>query len=119
MHIEEIKKSLGVNGVDSQTHYWSYIENNKNISQIDILIEYTNGSRDIDIIECKYYDKKYTITKKYYEELKNKISTFNEKTNFKYNIRLTFITMFGVEEDEYYNEIVQRQILATDEFFGD
>jgi len=115
MHIEDIKKSLGTNGVDSQTHYWQYTPKNKDEkgAQIDMLIEYTNKSRQIDIIECKYYNDKFVITKAYYEELKSKINIFNEKTNFRYDIRIIFVTMYGVEENEYYNEIVQKQVLFS------
>jgi len=116
MHTAEIKKILGVSGVDTQTHYWQYIAKDKNEkgAQIDMLLEYTNGSKERDIIECKYYEDKYIISKKYYEELKSKVAIFNEQTNFRYNIRLIFITMFGVEENEYYNELVQKQILVSD-----
>ena len=116
MHIEDIKKSLGTNGVESLTHYWQYIPKTKDEkgTQIDLLIEYTNKSRQIDIVECKYYDTKFTITKKYYEELKSKINIFNEKTNFRYDIRVVFVTMFGVEENEYYNELVQKQVIISE-----
>lgn len=119
MHTFEIKKALGVSGIDSKTHYWQYVPKNKDDrgAQIDMLIEYTNGSKDIDIIECKYYDDKFIISKTYYQELKNKINIFNEQTNFRYNIRLVFVTMFGVEENDYYNELVQKQIMIS-EFFS-
>jgi len=36
------------------------------------LLEYVDGSKNIDIIECKYYDDMFTITKKYYHELREK-----------------------------------------------
>ncbi len=116
MHTYDIKNSLGVSGVDSQTHYWQYLPKSTNDkgAQIDMLIEYTNGSKDIDIVECKYGNDEFIITKQYYEELKKKISIFNEQTKFKYNIRLVFVSMFGVKQNEYYNELVQKQILISD-----
>ena len=79
-----------------------------------MLLEYTDGSKNIDIIECKYYDDTFTISLKYYHELREKIAIFNEQTNYRYNIRLIFITMFGVTPNEYYNELVYKDISFSD-----
>jgi DNA-binding HxlR family transcriptional regulator len=116
MHIPHIKQLLGISGVDTQTHYWSYAPKDKSEkgSQIDMLIEHTNGSNNIDIIECKYYKEAFTITKSYKEDLVRKIEVFNKQTKFKYNIRLIFISSFGVEKNEYYNEIVNLDIKISD-----
>jgi len=46
-------------------------------------------------------------------DLKSKINIFNEKTNFKYDIRVIFVTMYGVKENEYYNELVQKQVIFS------
>ena len=108
IHTHEIKEQLGVSGVNTQTHYWQY--RGEKGAQIDMLLEYVDGSKNIDIIECKYYDSTFTITKKYYEELREKISIFNEQTKHKYNIRLIFVTPFGVTANEYYNELVYKDI---------
>lgn len=111
LHIDSIKKVLGVSGVNTQTHYWNHKgDSTKTGAQIDILLEYVDGSKNIDIIECKYYDSVFKISKKYYHELKNKIAVFNEQTRHRYNIRLIFVTTFGVEENEYYNELVHHQM---------
>jgi len=74
------------------------------------LLEYVDGSKNIDIIECKYYDDMFTITKKYYHELREKISIFSEQTKHKYNIRLIFVSPFGLNVNEYYNELVYKDI---------
>lgn len=118
MHIKQIKNILGISGVPTQTHYWSYVAKNKNETgtQIDMLIEHTNGSKNIDIVECKYYDGIFTITKDYKEKLFTKITVFNEQTKFKYNVRLIFITANGIKKNEYYNEIVNEDILLKELF---
>ncbi|SFV58780.1 archaeal ATPase, fused to C-terminal DUF234 domain [hydrothermal vent metagenome] len=111
MHSEHIKKILGISGVETQSHYWNYIPNNKSRGvQIDMMLEHTNGSNNIDIIECKYHNQVFTITKAYREALIKKIEIFNEQTKFRYNIRLIFITAFGMVKNEYYNEIVSLDI---------
>lgn len=116
MHIPHIKHLLGISGIETQTHYWSYVpkDNSQKGSQIDMLIEHTNGSNNIDIIECKYYKEPFTITKSYKEDLIRKIEVFNKQTKYKYNIRLIFISSFGVERNEYYNEIVNFDIKISD-----
>jgi len=116
IHSDKIKDILGIRGVPTQTHYWSYIPTNKNEkgAQIDMLLEHTNGSKNIDIIECKYYNNEFTIDRKYYQDLKDKITVFNEQTKFKYNIRLVFITTNGITKNQYYHEIVQKQILINE-----
>jgi len=118
LHNDEIKKALGVSGVNTQLHYWNYVAKNSSEkgAQIDMLLEYTDGSRNIDIIECKYYEEKFTISKKYYEELRNKITVFNEQTNSRYSIRLIFITTFGMVKNEYYNELVHQNIEMVELF---
>jgi len=113
IHSNEIKEVLGISGVNTQTHYWIY--QGEKGAQIDMLLEYVDGSKNIDIIECKYYNSEFLITKKYYNELRNKITVFNEQTKYKYNIRLLFITIFGIVKNEYYYELVDRDILI-DEF---
>jgi len=75
---------------------------------------HTDGSKNIDIIECKYHDSKFTITKSYLKELKEKLSIFNEQTHSRFNIQLVFVTMFGLVKNEYYNEIVNKEVLIDE-----
>ncbi len=112
IHTNEIKEQLGVSGVNTQTHYWQH--RGERGAQIDMLLEYVDGSKNIDIIECKYHDDIFTISKKYYKELRKKISIFNEETKYRYNIRLIFVTLFGVTANEYYNELVHKDIKICD-----
>jgi predicted transcriptional regulator len=114
MHSEQIKKVLGINGVPTQTHYWSYREEGETGTQIDMMIEHTNGSKNIDIIECKYYNGKFIIDKKYKENLQQKINIFNEKTKHKYNIRLIMITSNGIEKNEHYGDVVNMDLELSD-----
>ncbi len=116
MHSEQIKKVLGISGVPTKSHYWQYTakDSNEKGAQIDLLLEHTNGSKCIDIIECKYYNDAYIITKSYRQELLNKINIFNQQTKYKYNIRLIFITVHGMKKNEYYHELVSQDICIGD-----
>lgn len=110
MHIEEIKKALGISGVPTQTHYWNHNQEGEEGTQIDMLIEHTNGSNNLDIVECKYYNGKFVINKQYKERLQKKINIFNEQTDYKYNIRLVMITSNGIEKNEHYGDVVNVSI---------
>ena len=118
IHINEIKEAIGVARINTQLHYWNYVpkSSSEKGAQIDMLLEYTDGSKNIDIIECKYYNETFTITKKYYEELRNKIAVFDKQTKRRYNIRLIFITSFGVTKNEYYHELVHGEVLINEIF---
>jgi hypothetical protein len=116
MHTEQIKKLLGINGVPTQTHYWNYKEEGQIGTQIDMLLEHTNGSKNIDIIECKYYNGKFVIDKNYKENLQQKINIFNKETGYKYNIRLIMITSNGVEKNEHYGDVVNMSFELGDIF---
>lgn len=115
IHIDEIKQKLGISGIETNTHYWrSFADAQGSGAQIDMLIEHKNGSKDIEIVECKFYDDKFKIDDSYLQELKNKINVFNKETNFRHNIRVIFVTTQGVEEDANYNEIVSKQVILND-----
>lgn len=115
-HSEHIKAALGIFGVPTKSHYWQYVSKEKGEkgAQIDLLLEHTNGSKNIDIIECKYYNDVYVLNKNDVDNIKNKINTFNKQTKNKHNIRIIYITPFGMEKNEYYNEIVSLDITITD-----
>jgi hypothetical protein len=58
----------------------------------------------------KFSIKKFTITKAYAEELRNKIGLFKETTNTNKSVYLTFVTTFGVEPNEYSASLVQNSL---------
>ena len=45
-------------------------------AQIDMVIEYENNI--YDIVECKYYNDEFTITKEYADNLRHKVTKFKE-----------------------------------------
>jgi len=108
IHLKNIKKALGISGVLTQSNYWSSKSDDKSKkgAQIDLLIKHIK-SNDIEIIECKYYSGEFTISKKYRDEIIDKINTFNEQTNHKYNLRVIFITSNGIRHNAHYNDICQ------------
>ncbi|MEA2018103.1 MAG: ATP-binding protein [Campylobacterota bacterium] len=113
-HILQIKYALSIGGVITSNHYWSKTtkQRDKNGTQIDILLKRDDDV--INIIECKYYNKEFVIDKKYANELQNKELVFQESSSYKGSINIIFITINGIKQNEYYDEIVTNDITIDD-----
>jgi hypothetical protein len=111
-HINQVKKSLGISGVHCKYASWKSKEA-ENGAQIDLLIDRNDSV--INLCEIKYSINPYTINKKYAENLRNKIGVFKEETKSHKSIFLTFITTFGVAQNEY-SGMVQNEVKLKDLF---
>lgn len=106
-HLYPIKKSLGIGAVRTRSYYWSARDETIG-TQIDILLERDDDV--INVIECKYYNKEFTISKSYAHNLRNKIELFYEKSNYKGSIQVVMLTSFGVKRNLYSDEIVSKNL---------
>ena len=70
----------------------------------------------IDIFEMKYSGSPFAITKKYSDELNNKISTFRASVKKRMSIHLVLVTSDGLQQNEYAASLVQNTILLDDLF---
>jgi uncharacterized protein len=89
LHSQEIKKALGIAGVQSNTYAWS---NTK--SQIDLIFD--RKDQVINLIEIKFSHSKFTITKEYEAKLINKITEFKESYKTNKAIWLVMLTTYGL-----------------------
>jgi uncharacterized protein len=101
-HVAQIKKALGIAGIMSNEASW-----NNAHAQIDMVIE--RADQVINIIEAKYSNAPYLITKKYDMELRNKINEFQQDTATRKAIWLVMVTTYGLK-DSPYNGLVHSQI---------
>jgi hypothetical protein len=106
-HADCIKKALGISGVQTQTSAWIG-SSGKQKAQIDLLID--RRDRVINVCEMKFSIKKFQISKSYAEELRTKIGLFKEITNTNKSVYLSFITTFGLENNEYSTALVQNSL---------
>jgi hypothetical protein len=60
----------------------------------------------------KYSESEFTIDKDYAEDLKNKKDVFATQTKTRKSIYLTFVTTFGIKNNEYAKRLVQNSITA-------
>lgn len=109
LHIVNIKKALGIEGVSTQSYYWR-----NEHAQIDILLERADDM--VNIIECKYYNEAFTIDKKYAKELENKELEFQKTTAYQGSIQTVMLTSQGLKENAYSKAIVSYD-LGIDLFF--
>lgn len=117
LHLNQIKSALGISGIVTTSSYWSYRPkaDEEKGAQIDLLIKHKD-SRNIELVECKYYDSPFTITKRYKQDLYDKRNIFNTQTNNKYNVRIVIIAPFGVVKNEHFYDI-NPHVIQLDSLF--
>jgi hypothetical protein len=113
-HLPAIKKALGISGIQTKSGAWLGNTAEKG-AQIDLIID--RRDHVINICEMKFSIEKYTITKKYAAEIRNKIALFKAETDTKKAIYFTMLTSFGLVQNNYATALVQNN-LTMDVLFG-
>ncbi|MCL2650291.1 MAG: ATP-binding protein [Candidatus Azobacteroides sp.] len=112
LHIEQIRRKLGISGVITYTSSWRSRNEDDN-AQIDLIID--RNDNVINVCEIKFSRKEFVITKDYDENLRNKVWTFAEKAHTKKAIHITMLTTYGVKRNEYWGNI-QSEVILDDLF---
>lgn len=102
VHLKEIKTALGISGILSNTSAWY-----SKVAQIDLVID--RNDRVINLVEIKFSNAAYLITKKYDEALRNKIEIFKRDSKTKKVVWLTMITTYGLLNGPH-NAVVQNNV---------
>lgn len=108
-HVRQIIKQLGISGMSVYSVSWR-----NSLAQIDLLLD--RSDRCINLCEIKFSESEFVISKSYLESLQRKKEVFKNDLKSRKNLFVTFITAFGVKENDYYNNIVDNQI-TIDSFF--
>lgn len=106
-HLPQIKEALGIAGVQSNTSSWIG-EIDEDRVQVDMVID--RRDQVVNLIEMKFSEGKYRITKSYAEELRKKVSTFKAVTKTKKSVFLSMITTHGLEQNKYSGSLVQNDL---------
>jgi AAA+ ATPase superfamily predicted ATPase len=112
-HILNIKKVLGISGIEAHVSSWAGEANGKK-AQIDLMID--RRDHVINLCECKFSLDSFSINKTYADSLKSKIAVFREASKTKKAIQTVFITTYGVVRNAYSDMLVQQQVLLDDLF---
>lgn len=73
-------------------------------AQIDLILDRDDDTTTLCEIKCT--DKPFVITKKYAEELRNKMNVFRESTKTKKHLILVLLSAHGIEENSYAKSFV-------------
>ena len=111
-HIRQIKHALGINRIETQYYSWRSKDSVQG-AQIDLIIE--RADRIINLCEIKYSDSQYRITKSEDLKLRNRQADFIDETKSKLAIHPTFITTYGLRDNEYSGGIVAQ--ITLDDLF--
>ena len=103
-----MKFALGISGVHTETYSWK-----GQSSQIDLIID--RDDRIINLCECKFTGREFTIDKEYDARLRERQAAFSEETGSKKTTLLTFITTFGLKRNEYSGRI--QNVITSDDMF--
>lgn len=96
-HLPHIKYGLGISGMATESSSWRFVakkEDSRNGAQVDLVIK--RADRIIHLVEMKFSENPYTITKEYEERLQHRKVLFIEATGTTHNVVHTFITPAGV-----------------------
>jgi uncharacterized protein len=97
-HLEQIKIALGISGIETNTSSWRSMTS-ENGAQIDLVID--RRDQTINLCEMKFSINKFSIDKKYDQDLRNKLGVFRSETKTRKAVFMTLITTFGLQENKY------------------
>jgi AAA+ ATPase superfamily predicted ATPase len=112
LHTTEIKRALGISGIQSAVSAWRSTKTSP-AAQIDLVINRKDGI--IDLVEIKFSDRIFVITKTYEDNLQNKISAFKEETKTNKSVHFLMLTTFGIKQNKYAG-LIQKE-LTLDHLF--
>ena len=117
IHLNSIKKALGISGVYTSVYPWSCKKDSENGifgSQIDMVIERKDDI--VNLVEIKYYSVPFTLTSAYIEKLEKKKHDYIVSTKTKSSVYLTMIALNGVEKNAYSKDL--QSIISIEDLFS-
>ena len=117
LHIEAIKRKLGISGVVTRTYGWRFCADGKDGdgAQIDLVIE--RDDKVINLCEMKYTAGPFTITDEYDRRLKIKREVYAEQTVTKDAIHLTMISAHGLKANANASDV--QSVVTLDDLMRD
>jgi hypothetical protein len=112
LHIEQIKRALGISGILVDYAAWQGEANGRK-AQIDLLIDRNDSV--INLCEMKYCREKFVVDKDYDEALRNKLAVFRQCVKTNKNPQFTLVTTYGLTRNSY-SGVFQSTVDADDLF---
>lgn len=109
LHINQIKRALGISGIYSTTSSWLFKGNDALPgAQVDMIID--RADQTINLCEAKFTRENFAITKSYAAQLRMKKSVFSQATQTKKTIFTTLLTTFPAIQNAYYLGEVDNEV---------
>jgi AAA+ ATPase superfamily predicted ATPase len=99
-HIPQIKKALEIGGVyTTVSSFYKKGSSSEAGTQIDLLID--RNDQIINLVEIKFHNVAFSVTKDYAAKLREKVRVFQESTQTKKQLFVTMITTFGLKHNKH------------------
>lgn len=115
-HLPHIKQGLGIAGIATEASAWRFTPSKNDTrkgAQIDLIIKRVD--KLIHLVEMKFSEKSYTITKDYSQQLLERKHLFMDITGIDRGAVLTFITPMGLSQGVH-SSIVHSELTSKDLF---
>ena len=115
-HLPHIKLGLGISGMATESSAWRFVpgkDDDRKGAQIDLVIR--RADKIIHLVEMKFCERQYTITKDYEERLKARKNLFMEVMDIQRGPVHTFITPMGLSRG-IHSSFIHSQLTAKDLF---
>lgn len=116
IHLPHIKQGLGISGMATECSAWRFVpqqDDERRGAQVDLVIK--RADRLTHLVEMKFSESPYEITKDYEERLRMRRMTFSSVTGITNGLLDTFITPDGVKRNSH-SSFVHSQLTAEDLF---
>ena len=115
-HLPHIKQGLGISGMATESSAWRFVpakDDERKGAQIDLVIK--RADKIIHLVEMKFSERPFVITKDYEEKLKSRKNLFMEITKLRRGPVHTFITPMGVARGQH-TSLIHSELTAKDLF---
>lgn len=112
-HTEQIKRTLHLEAMATQTYSWRSKKTKDKGAQIDIIID--RADKMINVCEVKYCQGPYVLDKAEYEKLMTRMLAFASETGTRSGLYLTMVTPEGLADGKYTHSIMA-QVMLDDLF---
>lgn len=112
-HHQQIEKALGISGIITQVYSWTTPPNADEKAQIDLIIQ--RADKVINICEMKFYESKYTIKAKDYNDMERRVRIFRESRSICKAIHPVLVTTYGLTHNKY-SHLFQNVVTLKDLF---
>ena len=113
-HIRQIKAALGISGVSSRQSAWSKRADDREGTQIDLLID--RADNIVNMCELKFYSDDFNVDRNYYRLIMHREELLSEIIPKRKAIHSTLITTYGLTYNEYSGAF--SKVITLDDLFA-